>query len=211
MKKCLAAVFAVAACLQFNAAYAAAGDAGFSHIGIKAGAGIAGTEYSPLSSGIKHEGTGGFGGGVFARYRLNDKFSVQPEVLYALKGFNQKATAPLASTEVDYRMNYLDIPLFVRFSPGGESGRFRIFAGPLFSFLMSARASTKISVGPASVTSETDIKDSFKSNDLGAAGGIGFDFASGLSIDLQVSKGLKDVSAVNGVKIKNNSGMLMLG
>nr|GFD13455.1 hypothetical protein [Tanacetum cinerariifolium] len=82
--------------------------------GVKAGASL--TNFSGKDSdGYKNKF--GFNGGVAANFGLNDMFSIQPEVLYSMKG------AKANGTDVRLNLNYIDVPVLAKISTG-ETGLF---------------------------------------------------------------------------------------
>ena len=96
----------------------------------------------------------GFHGGLTANFPVvEDFFSVQPEVLYSMKGAENEA-----STE-EWKVNYIDVPLLGRFNAGPLYFEF----GPQFSLKAGGEA-----VGT------THSKDDFKRTAFGYAAGLGF-------------------------------------
>ena len=51
-----------------------------------------------------------------------------------------------------------------------------------------------LSAGASDTTTKLDIKPLLKGCDFGLTGGLGFDFRSGLSLELRLSKGLTDIN-----------------
>ena len=98
--------------------------------GGKLGLNLSGSSYSPLPANTSNDVRGGLGGGGFFRYRFSDRFSIQPELLLMMKGLELKSNSGGVRTEEEIRMNYLEIPVLFRWTPGKESSRFRLFAGP---------------------------------------------------------------------------------
>jgi hypothetical protein len=134
----------------------------------------------------------GFVGGVFARYGLSDKWSLQPEALFTMRG----AEFSVDDIETEQQINYIEIPVLARIAWGGEAAfRPSLFAGPSVGFLLKNRI-----VDGA----EIDLKDG--SNDVDAGGIIGaaLDYALGagvLVLDARYEMGLvswsPDLSARN--------------
>ncbi len=105
-----------------------------------------------------------FGGGVWLNYAITEAFSVQPELMYMIKGCD--------SEEEDggtLKFQYVDIDLLARYTIPME-GKFApyFFAGPYISMLMSADAE----MGDDSA----DIKDYMESMDYGAMIGVGGEY-----------------------------------
>lgn len=132
----------------------------------------------------------GFNGGVMANFGFNDMISIQPEVLYSMKG----AKVDDASTDARLNLNYIDVPVLVKVATGSTGLFFEL--GPQVGFLASAKAKeSSVSV---------DISNIVSSVDFGYAGGIGFQAASGPLIGLRYNGGFTNVgksSSANGVTI----------
>ncbi|MGI4862605.1 MAG: porin family protein [Janthinobacterium lividum] len=144
------------------------------HFGIKAGASL--TNFT----GKDVEGAAnkfGFNGGVVANFGLNDMFSIQPEVLYSMKGAKEDGG------DGKINLNYIDIPVLAKIATGKTGLFFEL--GPQVGFLASAKAKD-------SNTSQ-DVKDAFKNVDFGYAAGVGFQVASSAMIGLRYNGGFTDV------------------
>jgi hypothetical protein len=140
----------------------------------------------------------GFNGGVMANFALNDMFSIQPEVLYSMKG----AKADGRDSRVN--LNYIDIPVLAKISTG-ETGLF-FELGPQIGFLASAKAKEN--------DTSIDVKDAFKSVDFGYAAGLGFQAASGPMVGLRYNGGFtNNGKSVMGYdpKSKNSAFQLYVG
>jgi hypothetical protein len=73
----------------------------------------------------------GFAGGVYMDYAFNRYFSLQPEILYVMKGLNGGIANSMFDVDYSARFDYIEIPLLAKFTLAGRS-RFSpyIFAGP---------------------------------------------------------------------------------
>lgn len=148
----------------------------------------------------------GFLGGALLNIGLTDDsfFSVQPEVLYSQKGFENKPTEYAATVlgtgftqkregEVNY--NYLDVPVLLKINAGG----FVVEAGPQYSYLLSANNQTKVTNtaqpnGTPQVSEAQDKTDvsGLNRNELGYVAGLGFQAANGLSLSLRYTGALNN-------------------
>ncbi|MDF1543990.1 MAG: porin family protein [bacterium] len=107
----------------------------------------------------------GFHGGAFLTYDLSPSLSIQPELLFSVKG----ATSGGIFQLLNWSANYVEVPVLLKFNLSPISSlRPTIYAGPSFSYLMSAELDV-IFVDPLDVT------DYMKSTDLGIA--IGSDLS----------------------------------
>jgi hypothetical protein len=202
MKK---AVFAFTALGLTALAAAPAAQAQGVRLGLRAGA-----NYANLAGNLEHETTYnnkiGFLGGVVLNADVTGDgfFSIQPEVLYSQKGFENKPTEysrtlPLIGTRTEKRegkvnFNYLDVPVLARINAGGLI----LEAGPQYSYLLSANNQTKttITTNGRSETSEASNKkdvSGLNRSELGYVAGIGYQADNGLGIGLRYTGALSDL------------------
>lgn len=133
----------------------------------------------------------GFGGGVFMEYSFTPQFAVQPEVLFMMKGATTTEVEDEESIDIDWKFNYIEIPVLLKFKPAME-GNFKpnVFAGPAVGLLLSADAE------PDGGESE-DVKDFFKSMDFGITFGAGFMYmmqnGSGITFDIRYTLGMMKI------------------
>ncbi|GAB3240844.1 hypothetical protein GCM10027346_35590 [Hymenobacter seoulensis] len=207
MKK-LPLVFAAAlAATSFSAAHAQG-----VRLGLRAGA-----NYSNLAGNIRNESTYnnkvGFLGGVMLNADITGDgfFSIQPELLYSQKGFDNKpdeysqTVGGLGYTfkrEGQVNYNYLDLPVLLKVNTGG----FYVEAGPQVSYLLSSNNETKTTrTNTVSGKVET-FEDQNKSDvsglnrtELGYAAGLGYQADNGLSLGLRYTGAFSDfVKSDNG-------------
>jgi hypothetical protein len=114
-----------------------------------------------------------FHGGAFALVKLT-KIGIQPEILFSQQG---SKFSDINSDEL--KTSYLSIPVMLKIY---LAAGINIQAGPQFGFLTAAEFDGN------------DVKDSFKSSDISANVGLGWDLPFGLTIDARYNIGLQDVS-----------------
>ena len=166
----------------------------------------AGANYSNLAGNIQNQDTYnnkiGFLGGVIVNIPVIEDgfFSVQPEILYSQKGFENKPTQYTGllgkqQREGQVNYNYLDVPVLLKVKASGL-----IFeAGPQYSYLLSANNQTKTTTTPAlggtPTTSETQNKtdvSGLNRNELGYLAGVGYEAENGLSLSLRYTGAFSD-------------------
>ena len=127
----------------------------------------------------------GFNGGFVANLAVNDAFSIQPEVLYSMKG--AKASGNIFGTNLTYKetLHYIDVPVLAHINAGGLF--FEV--GPQIGFLVAAKATADA----GGQSGSGDVKDSFNTVDFGYAGGLGYQVANGPGIGLRYNGGFTDV------------------
>ena len=169
-------------------------------IGLRAGA-----NYSNLAGNINNQDTYnnkfGFLGGVMVNVPVTSDgfFSVQPEVLYSQKGFENKPaeyTSVLGKQkrEGQVNYNYLDVPVLLKVKASGL-----VFeAGPQYSYLLSANNKTKTTTTPtigspttAESQDKTDVTG-LNRNELGYVAGVGYEATNGLSLSLRYTGAFSD-------------------
>ena len=165
----------------------------------------AGANYSNLSGNIKNEDTYnnkvGFLGGVMLNVPLlaDDLLSIQPEILYSQKGFENKPTEFSSvlgkqKREGNVNYNYIDVPLLLKFKALG----FVAEAGPQYSYLLSSNNETKTTTTPtvgSPTVSETKDKNDVSGlnrNELGYLAGVGYEATNGLSLNLRYTGAFSD-------------------
>jgi len=99
------------------------------------------------TGGYKKSGLSGFVFGGFINYKINESFSVQPELLYVKKGVKSHGTANIIFDEsfaVTYtlteklNLTYLEIPILAKFNiPMEGKVRPSVYAGPALGFKLS--------------------------------------------------------------------------
>jgi hypothetical protein len=170
----------------------------------------AGANYSNLAGNVKNETTYnnkvGFLGGVLLNADITGDgfFSIQPEILYSQKGFENKPTEYTNTIlgigytdkrEGNVNYNYLDVPVLLKINAGG----FVVEAGPQYSYLLGANNETKVTRtrqpnGTPEVTQVQDKKDvsGLNRSELGYVAGLGYQADNGVSLSLRYTGALSD-------------------
>ena len=165
----------------------------------------AGANYSNLAGNVRNENTYnnkvGFLGGVMLNVPLlaDDLLSIQPEILYSQKGFENKPTEFSSvlgkqKREGNVNYNYIDVPLLLKFKALG----FVAEAGPQYSYLLSSNNETKTTTTPtvgSPTVSETKDKNDvigLNRNELGYLAGVGYEATNGLSLNLRYTGAFSD-------------------
>lgn len=142
----------------------------------------------------------GYNVGVIAAIPLSKNFVFQPEImLSANQGMEFR---PSTTSETNYNLNYVNIPLLIKYKSMGFYGE----AGPYFGFLTSGKIKTKI----GTAATETDIKDSFDGTDMGVALGTGYIMKSGFGFGVRYNMGLQNIYDATSPEFKNRYWQLNL-
>ena len=147
-------------------------------IGIKAGINV--SKLITADDNLLNDGyRSGFVGGAYVNIGWGSMY-IQPELIFSQKGGNLKYKVAGLSADFTRDINSFDVPVLLGFRFGDET-KFRVNAGPVFSFLASAKQD-----------SESRYKDALSDTSVGAQLGIGFDIYN-FAIDLRYEIGLSGV------------------
>ena len=160
--------------------------------GVKAGLNLANT----TADGASMKVGGNFG--VFGDFKVSDKFSVQPEILYSMQGAKASTTASAGSfTITDERtqsLGYINIPVMGKFSVTNDLS---LQVGPQIGFLMTVKeevvqTSNNQSIFANQTFSSTD-KTGYNSVDFGLNFGVGYNITEKFMVDLRYNLGLSEI------------------
>ena len=143
--------------------------------------------------------------GATANISLSDKFSLQPEILYAAQGGALKLTFTgdgdneEASITTIFKIGYLKIPVLAKYYVVGEAGNgLGLFLGPHVGLKISEGGTLEDSEGNTEDFEEDDFKglnedgeevDVFNGLDVGLIVGANYEFDFGLSVGLRYDLG----------------------
>lgn len=175
--------------------------------GVKAGLNLA-----TLSGGATNEDATmkvGFHAGGLMEVKFTDKLALQPELLFSLQGTKIDGRVDYGGGEYDeysdkLNLGYINIPVMLKFYP---TKSFFLEAGPQVGFLVTGKRNrdfTEVyddgnSIVTTKTSSETDVKDLYKSIDFGFNVGLGYDFTENVFINARYNIGLSNISDVPSV------------
>lgn len=129
--------------------------------------------------------------GGYMQVPLNEKFSLIPELVYTKRGF--KTEESIFSPEIRYKVNYLEVPVIVSYSPIVWLG---IDLGPSVAYQLSAYAK--------SGDGKNDISDAFdRKLDLGLNAGLRVKANEKLAVVFRYYYGLTSILDVD-MRDENN-------
>ena len=166
--------------------------------GVKAGLNLADQKYSSDGSTADTNVKPGLHAGLFLVAMINEKFAVQPEVLFSMQGCKLDIDGFDSNYETFF--NYVAIPLLARYN---ITDRISVHAGPQLGFLLSA--DTEISYGTQVI--KTDIKEYYKTMEISGAIGGEIDIIGGLGAGVRYVFGLSQIhkdDIDNTGKVKNS-------
>ncbi|MEN2283539.1 porin family protein [Algoriphagus sp. SE2] len=138
----------------------------------------------------------GFHLGAYYRIQLG-VIDIEPGLQYSKKGY--KGTEDISGIEVNERLNYIDVPVLVRFN---LLEAVNIFGGPQASVL----ASRKYELG-STTSSSTDV---IRGYDIGAVLGVGINLPLGFNVQASYDLGLTSLNYLN-TDVKNRVFKVSLG
>jgi len=142
--------------------------------------------------------------GGFVNFSINDYFSIQPEVLYSMKGVTYVGDLEGLSFERSYGINYLEIPLLVQFA---LHKNVNIYTGGSIGFYLDGEETLEI--GRVNDSKKID-KDDINKQEYTFILGASYRYET-VVFDVRYSLGLTNVPAINSAKWTNNVVMLMFG
>ena len=149
--------------------------------GIKAGANFAGIndDDTDMKTGVT--------AGVLGQFKFSERWAIQPEVLFNMQGAKYKS----GSTKIDWKFNYVAIPVMVQFYIiDGLS----VEIGPQFGILVSAERN------------DTDVKDYTESFEASIGTGVAYELSNvPVGFFARYTAGLTEInsSSALGTNLKN--------
>jgi hypothetical protein len=158
-----------------------------------------------------------FTGGGFVRFGFGG-LSLQPELMYVTKGFSTTFTEEGQTVDVDFRLDYIEIPvLLVLPIPTATGISPFLYAGPAFAFEVGCKIAGSGGGISATVDCDADGEDFFERNkfDVGAmlGGGVALPMGPGaVTLEGRYNFGLININKTDGDdSMKNRSGAVLVG
>ncbi|AXT49539.1 PorT family protein [Aquimarina sp. BL5] len=131
----------------------------------------------------------GFHIGAVVEIPITEKFAFQPELLFSTQGVKEEE----AGVDFKLNLNYINVPLIFKyyFIEG-----LNIEIGPQVGFLVSAKAKAD--------SNDTDVKDQFKTLDLGANIGLGYQLDMGLFFQGRYNYGITNIGDDDDSDLRNS-------
>jgi hypothetical protein len=174
-------------------------------VGVKAGVNFANLNFEGDGATVNLDRRKGAVGGVFVVWPATGRVALQTEALYSQKGAQMEEDGASGKIKLDY----VDVPVLARFSsPVSPGTSFHVFAGPSFSFRVSAKSEFSFE----GEEENEDIDDDVERFDLGLVAGAGLEFGR-VVVDGRYTWGLSNINKDENddVKIKNRVFAVMAG
>jgi len=157
--------------------------------------------------------------GVFAEIRLSlFPISIQPEVLYSVKGTKLYLSALptyVKSATIKVTTSYIDIPILIKYYLPSPVIKPFIFIGPSIGFLVSAKEEEEETGVPGMVENkEIDVKNETTGVDFGVVVGVGAKIPLAivdLTLDARYNYGFTSTDKINSSKSYNRVIAIYLG
>ena len=141
----------------------------------------------------------GYQGGVEAEIKFNQKFAIQPEVLFSAEGgktsFHYEDATGELNTNETVRLNYINVPVLAKYS---FSKRFSVEAGPQFGFVVSAKSKYDVKSDIDGIlideSGTQDIKENVNTFNFGAALGATYFVSERLFLQARAYQGLTKIN-----------------
>ncbi|WP_010255134.1 porin family protein [Myroides injenensis] len=134
--------------------------------------------------------------GAVAEIFINEKFSVQPELLYSAQGAESKFDFGFGSKKLKMKLDYINIPIMAKYYVWEG---LNIQAGPQLGFNVKGKIEGE------------DIKDNVKGFDFGLNFGAGYELPVGVFFDARYNVGLTNTfKKVEGEEIKAKNGVFQI-
>jgi outer membrane protein with beta-barrel domain len=155
--------------------------------------------------------TGLIGGG-FVQFAFNEHISLQPEMMFVMKGVNLDIRDNLGTASAN--VNYLEFPIFMRFNSSiNDMLRGYVMAGPAFGVKVGTGGTLNGSQGAVQGSRDFDIDPAIESKDVGLA------FAGGLEwrkfmLEARYVLGLTDIATdiyIHDDHLTNRSFSILVG
>ncbi len=129
---------------------------------------------------------------------INEKFAIQPELLYSSQGAKEEySEIAWGGGKIQYdtklKLDYINIPIMAKYYViDGLS----LEAGPQFGILVSAKTEIEVTqMGEGNTQSfEDDVNDSYKNLDIGFGLGAGYRLNNGIFFSARYIIGISDVT-----------------
>lgn len=151
---------------------------------------------------------------IAAGYNFTPRFGLRLEPSYAWQGQNYEGKQLIEGTTYnttrDINLNYFELPLLFRYTPGAKSNKFHLMVGPQLALLISAKQEYlrdgqlpppfySESAGRQIDPGAEDIKDRYNNLDFMIVADAGMDIKLAenwfVNIGLRVSYGFTDINA----------------
>jgi hypothetical protein len=180
--------------------------------GVIAGFNLASVSNTSSGSTISSSTLAGFHAGAFAYFQLSKSVSIQPGVLFSLKGGTEDLTQSSGSYSVHatdkLTLNYVEVPVNVFYNIPVSFGKIFLGGGPYVALGLSGKEKV-VYTGSISGSSDTNVTfgsntNDVKNPDFGLNLGAGVSLQNNLLFKIGYGIGIANLSNVSGSTSHNN-------
>lgn len=125
------------------------------------------TTLTGLDSNVSVRSSTGFAGGLYVNFPVAKSLLIEPELIYANKG------AGIKDTEITLNLNYIEIPVLLRYEFTPENAGPFAYVGPYVGFNVKCSTSVDTVSCPAPMTTCRPVPCSAAPSGPGSSGGPG--------------------------------------
>lgn len=168
----------------------------------------AGVNFSNLSNVSKAKMLTGFYVGAVAEIKLNEKFSLQPELVYSSQGAENVYSENAVQHHNHDIVSYINIPVMGKYF---LTNSFSIELGPQFGFLVMAENKDKITTNGVEVKENNDFKNEVNSFDFAIGAGLAYDLSNGFFVNTRYNYGITNVGKSDRYYSDSKNRVIQLG
>lgn len=132
--------------------------------------------------------------GALAEFKINENFSIQPELMYSRQGITGSTREGdmdmVYDVEAVFKLDYLNLPIMAKYYI--KEG-FSIQAGPQIGLIVTAKYEEETTGMGMNMTVIEDIKSGIKTVDFGLNFGLGYELPVGVFFDARYNVGLTGI------------------
>ncbi len=153
----------------------------------------------------------GFAAGAYLDISVPFLLSIEPQILYSGKGYIMESSFTLFGSTYSVKgtatLNYLEIPVLLKYSLPVPVVKPSLFVGPTMGILLGAKMKAEVTGQP---TTDTDIKSSTTGTDWGIVFGASVNILV-VNVNARYTMGLTTIDKSGQSKIYNRVFSIMVG
>lgn len=175
-------------------------------LGFRAGTQLSGVSFPDAIEDLGFNNYTSFSFAAVSNIKVNEQFSIQPELGFARKGFQFEQgidieNIPVGAT-VRAKVNYIELPVLAKYEFSGGKVRPYLMAGPSINYAINGRLRTSVNaiINIPLTNTPIDLDDlSYERLEVGAivGGGISIPTRNGaFGIDIRYQRGLTGINKI---------------
>ncbi len=132
----------------------------------------------------------GFQAGLFAKVPVAESFSIQPELIYSLKGAQLEYNNAFVKGKASFNLHYVELPILGVFN---IAKNFNVHVGTYVAYLAGVNVKNKTENEAGTFNFEKEVnRENFQKFDYGLAGGLGID-TKNVGFGIRYNYGLQEI------------------